>query len=47
MDPNKALSLNMTIKEAEILISANPEVKAMAEKGELKALHDKYSKIEA
>lgn len=30
-----------------MLISANPDVRAMAEKGELKALHDRYSQIEA
>jgi hypothetical protein len=47
IDPFKAVTLNMTIKEAEILMSANPDVRAMAEKGDLKALHEKFSKTEA
>lgn len=40
LNPDKSLTLNLTIKEAEILISAGSMVRDMANSGKLKALHD-------
>jgi thymidylate kinase len=34
--PDRELTLELSVKEAEILISANQEVRDMAERGELK-----------
>jgi hypothetical protein len=39
--PDKALTLNLTIKEAELLTIANASIKEMADKGELKNLHER------
>lgn len=41
LNPDNQLTLDMTLGEAELLMSSSSEVKAMAEKGELKAIHDK------
>jgi hypothetical protein len=46
LNPSKEVSLTLSIRDAEILVSANPDLKAMAEKGELKALHDRFAKLE-
>ena len=35
LDNSRDLNLDMTLREAEFLFSANPQVKAMAESGEL------------
>ena len=43
--PDKELSLDLTIHEAEILITANQEIKDMAENGNLKKLHENYNAI--
>jgi hypothetical protein len=43
--PGKDLTLDMTLGEAEILMSANQEVREMADKGTLSALHERCSKI--
>ena len=47
INPSEQLKLGMSIKEAEILLLANPEVKTMAENGQLKDLHERFQKIEA
>ena len=51
LKPGNSLSLDMTLGEAELLMSASPEVRAIAEKGELKAIHDKckqtHDKVDA
>ena len=39
LDNSRDLNLDMTLREAEFLFSANPQVKAMAESGELQKLH--------
>lgn len=43
--PDKELGLDLTVHEAEILISANQEVRDMAENGSLKKLHENYNAI--
>jgi len=35
LDGNREINLNMTLREAEFLFSANPHVRDMAESGEL------------
>ena len=42
-DPSRELTLNMTVKEAEIMMSASPDAVDMAEKGDLKTLHENYN----
>lgn len=44
--PGKELSLDLTVQEAEILISANQEVRDMAENGNLKKVHDNYAAMQ-
>ena len=39
LKPDRALALDLTVKEAEILISANPDIRALANSGELSKLH--------
>lgn len=46
LKPDRELTLDLSMKEAEILITANPDVRAMAEKGDLKTLHDKCKSIQ-
>lgn len=46
LNPGKELNLDITLGEAEILMSANGDVRAMAEQGTLKALHERCSKIQ-
>lgn len=43
--PDKELTLDLTIKEAEILMSANHEVRELANSGNLKALHSRYNEL--
>lgn len=43
--PDRELSLDLTIKEAEILIAANQEVRDLADAGGLKKLHNRYNDI--
>jgi hypothetical protein len=43
--PDRELTLDLTVREAEILISANDEVRNMAESGGLKELHNKYNAL--
>lgn len=45
LKPDRGLSLDLTVREAEILISASPEIKELAEKGNLKNLHAKCKTI--
>lgn len=45
LKPDKGLSLDLTIKEAEILASANDELKTFAENGDLRQLHERFSII--
>lgn len=44
-DREDGLSLDLTIKEAEILMSANDEVRGLAESGALKQLHQRYTSL--
>jgi hypothetical protein len=44
--PGQPLSLDMTLKEAEILHSANPNVRQQAESGQLAATHKKFNDLE-
>jgi hypothetical protein len=43
--PDRELALDLTVREAEVLISASPEVRAFADKGDLKSLHEKCKLI--
>ena len=43
--PDRELTLDLTVREAEILISANEEVRTMADNGGLKELHNKYNAL--
>jgi hypothetical protein len=43
--PDKELTLDLTVHEAEILMSANQEVRDMAEKGDLQKLHTNYNQL--
>jgi len=45
MRPDRDLSLDLTIREAEILIAANQEVRDFADAGGLKQLHNRYNDI--
>lgn len=40
------MNLDLTLREAEFLFSANPTVKALAASGELKALHSKCAQLD-
>jgi hypothetical protein len=42
LNPSRELSLDLKVAEAEILMSANERVKAMAETGELQTMHSKF-----
>lgn len=43
--PDRDLSLDLTIREAEILISANEEVRTFADQGGLKDLHNRFNDL--
>ena len=45
LQPDRDLSLDLTVREAEILIAANEEVRNLAENGGLKDLHQRYNDI--
>jgi hypothetical protein len=45
LKPDRDLTLDLTVREAEILMVANPDVRSLAAKGDLKALHDKCKQI--
>lgn len=45
LQPDRDLSLDLTVREAEILIAANEEVRTLAENGGLKDLHQRYNDI--
>ena len=45
MRPDRDLTLDLTVREAEILISANEEVRNFADQGGLKELHNKYNAL--
>jgi hypothetical protein len=45
--PDRDLSLDLTVREAEILISANQEVRDFADKGDLRALHNKFHEVQS
>jgi hypothetical protein len=45
LQPDRDLSLDLTVREAEILIAANEEVRNMAETGGLQDLHKRYNDI--
>lgn len=42
-DPTRELTLNMTVKEAEMMMSASPDAVETAEKGDLKTIHENYN----
>lgn len=46
LKPDRELTLDLTVKEAEILITANPDVRAFADKGDLRALHEKCKSMQ-
>jgi len=41
----KQVSLSASLAEAEVMFAANDDVKAMAESGELKQLHDRCASL--
>ena len=45
MKPDRDLSLDLTVKEAELLISASPDIISLAESGNLKALLEKCRQL--
>ena len=45
LQPDRDLSLDLTVREAEILIAANEEVRSLADNGGLKDLHQRYNDI--
>lgn len=45
LQPDRDLSLDLTVREAEILIAANEEVRNLAETGGLKDLHRRFNEI--
>ncbi len=44
--PDKALSLDLTVGDAELLISANQDVRKLAETGELAKIHTKFEDLQ-
>ena len=44
--PDQALSLDLTVGDAELLISANQDVKDLAERGELVKIHSKFDELQ-
>ena len=44
--PDQALSLDLTVGDAELLISANQDVKDLAERGELIKIHSKFDELQ-
>lgn len=42
LKPDRELTLDLTLREAEILASAGEDVKIMAEKGDLRNLHERF-----
>ena len=46
LDNKRNLNLDLTLREAEFLYRANPEIKEMANSGELQALHDKCASLD-
>lgn len=45
INPEKGLNLDLTIKEGELLISANQSVRDLAETGELQKIHKKFNEL--
>jgi hypothetical protein len=41
--PDKELTLDLTIQEAEILMTANQEIRDLAAKGDLQKIHANYN----
>ena len=46
LKPDRELSLDLMVREAEILISANSDIKGLAESGNLRELHEKCRNIQ-
>jgi len=46
LEPSKALSLDISFKEAEVLISASQKVQGLAETGELAKIHQQCKELE-
>lgn len=45
VDPVRGLDLDLSISECEILISANSNVRTLADKGDLQKIHAKYNDL--
>ena len=45
LDDSRNLNLDLTLREAEFLFSANPQVKEMAESGDLQKLHSSIATL--
>lgn len=46
LSPEKGLSLDLTVKDAELLISASSRVRGLAETGELERIHKQCKELE-
>jgi len=46
MQGNREMNLDLTLKEASHMFSANDNIKDLAKSGELQALHVRYSELE-
>lgn len=45
LKPKEGLHLDLSVKEAEILVSASQSVRKLSESGELAKIHDKFEKV--
>jgi hypothetical protein len=45
--PDRELTLDLSVKEAEVLLSAGESVRRLADSGELKQLHSRYNAVRA
>jgi len=45
LNPEQGLSLDLSMREAEILMSANKNVRDLADSGELQKIHSKFNKL--
>ncbi len=43
LKPDRELTLDLLVKEAEVLMAANSEVRQLADSGELRQIHDRYN----
>lgn len=45
INPERGLNLDLSVREAELLISANKSVRDLAETGELQKIHKKFNEL--